>query len=80
MLDVPFATAFTAGMVATVNPCGFAMLPAYLSFFIKGGTTEGGTPRANPVVRALLITAAMTAGFMSGDTISDPPAAFTAAT
>jgi cytochrome c biogenesis protein CcdA len=21
-------------MVATVNPCGFAMLPAYLSFFI----------------------------------------------
>jgi len=21
-------------MVATVNPCGFAMLPAYLSFFL----------------------------------------------
>lgn len=26
--------AFAAGMVATVNPCGFAMLPAYLGFFI----------------------------------------------
>lgn len=27
-------TAFTAGLVATVNPCGFAMLPAYLGFFL----------------------------------------------
>ena len=26
--------AFTVGMVATFNPCGFAMLPAYLSFFL----------------------------------------------
>lgn len=29
MIDAPFALAFTAGLVATVNPCGFAMLPAY---------------------------------------------------
>jgi cytochrome c biogenesis protein CcdA len=28
------ALAFSAGMVATVNPCGFAMLPAYLSYFL----------------------------------------------
>ncbi|MBA3430730.1 MAG: cytochrome c biogenesis protein CcdA [Actinobacteria bacterium] len=28
------AAAFAAGMVATVNPCGFAMLPAYLGLFI----------------------------------------------
>ncbi len=28
--------AFAAGMVATVNPCGFAMLPAYLGLFIGG--------------------------------------------
>ncbi len=28
------STAFAAGMVATVNPCGFAMLPAYLGFFL----------------------------------------------
>lgn len=25
---------FAAGMVSTVNPCGFAMLPAYLGFFL----------------------------------------------
>lgn len=28
------AAAFAAGMLATVNPCGFAMLPAYLGLFI----------------------------------------------
>ena len=26
--------AFGAGLVATINPCGFAMLPAYLSYFM----------------------------------------------
>ncbi len=26
--------AFSAGMVSTLNPCGFAMLPAYLSYFM----------------------------------------------
>ena len=34
MIDGAFAYAFTAGMVASVNPCGFAMLPAYLSYFL----------------------------------------------
>ena len=33
-LDARLATSFTAGLVAAVNPCGFAMLPAYLSFFL----------------------------------------------
>jgi hypothetical protein len=28
---LPFGFAFGVGMVAAVNPCGFAMLPAYLS-------------------------------------------------
>jgi cytochrome c-type biogenesis protein len=32
------ALAFTAGLLATVNPCGFAMLPAFLSFYV--GTAE----------------------------------------
>lgn len=34
MIDAPLGLAFTAGLVATVNPCGFAMLPAYLSYFL----------------------------------------------
>jgi cytochrome c biogenesis protein CcdA len=31
--------AFGAGMLATINPCGFAMLPAYVSYYLS--TTEG---------------------------------------
>lgn len=42
------STAFAAGMVATVNPCGFAMLPAYLGFFLGDGT-ERKTERTGVV-------------------------------
>ena len=32
--------AFGAGMLATINPCGFALLPAYLSLYVAGGDPE----------------------------------------
>ncbi len=41
MIDAPLAYAFTAGAVATVNPCGFAMLPAYLSYFLGIEVAKG---------------------------------------
>ena len=28
--------AFAAGLVAALNPCGFAMLPAYLALVVRG--------------------------------------------
>lgn len=31
---LPFGYAFGAGMVSAVNPCGFAMLPVYLSLYL----------------------------------------------
>ncbi len=34
---LPFGFAFGAGMIAAVNPCGFAMLPAYLSLYLGAG-------------------------------------------
>ncbi|MEX2659307.1 MAG: cytochrome c biogenesis CcdA family protein [Acidimicrobiales bacterium] len=62
-LDVPFAYAFTLGMVATVNPCGFPMLPAYLSFFI--GADDASADRlGSRVPRALVAAAAVSLGFM----------------
>jgi len=64
MIDAPLAAAFTAGMVATVNPCGFAMLPAYLSFFLGIGTGEDDAAEAS-VARALVVGTAVSAGFMS---------------
>lgn len=54
--------AFVAGTVATVNPCGFALLPAYLARRLG---TEGGSKRsADAVSRALLVGAITTGGFM----------------
>lgn len=55
--------AFAAGLVAALNPCGFAMLPAYLALVVRGDTTEGGAARA--VGRAVAATVAMTLGFLA---------------
>jgi cytochrome c biogenesis protein CcdA len=62
VLDVPVALAVTAGMIATVNPCGFAMLPAYLGFFV--GSDRRARSSVSAVRRALGVTAAVTAGFV----------------
>jgi cytochrome c biogenesis protein CcdA len=56
--------AFTTGMVVTVNPCGFAMLPAYLSFFV-GAETDTARPVDNTVRRAVVVATAMTVGFVA---------------
>ncbi len=50
--------ALSAGTLAALNPCGFALLPAYLTLLI----TRSDSGR--PVPRALLATGAMTAGFV----------------
>lgn len=64
MVDAPLALALAAGMLAAVNPCGFALLPAYLSILVAGdGATGAG--RGAAVGRALAATAAMTAGFVA---------------
>ena len=63
MIDAPLAAAFTAGMVATVNPCGFAMLPAYLGYFL--GIDQGDDGRSSASVsRALLVGTVVSAGFL----------------
>ncbi|MFD9216499.1 cytochrome c biogenesis CcdA family protein [Streptomyces sp. NPDC059544] len=60
MADLPLALALSAGMLAAVNPCGFALLPAYLSLLVLG---DDSPSRTVAVGRALTATAAMTAGF-----------------
>ncbi len=62
MLNGPFALALTAGMAATVNPCGFALLPAYLSTFV--GLDDRGT-RRSAIGRAIAVSLVMTAGFVT---------------
>jgi cytochrome c-type biogenesis protein len=56
------AYAVTIGMVATVNPCGFALLPAYLSAFVG---QDDRPVRSQAVGRALVVSAALTAGFVT---------------
>lgn len=62
MIDAPILLAFTAGMVATVNPCGFAMLPAYLSFFLGDEQTESS--RSEAVAKAMGVGVAVSGGFL----------------
>jgi cytochrome c biogenesis protein CcdA len=57
-----FAYAFGLGLLAAFNPCGFAMLPAYLAFFLEVDNTESST--FDSVVRALKVGSVMTAGFV----------------
>ena len=51
--------ALTAGMLGAVNPCGFALLPAYLSVLLVGNPAEPG----RAVRRALLCSAALALGY-----------------
>ena len=55
--------ALAAGLVAALNPCGFALLPGYLALVVAG---EGAAPvgRVRALGRALTATAVMAAGFL----------------
>jgi cytochrome c-type biogenesis protein len=56
--------ALAAGVLAAVNPCGFAMLPAYLTLVVLGDGREDRR-RAVAVRRALAATAVMALGFVA---------------
>ncbi|KAA8959872.1 cytochrome c biogenesis CcdA family protein [Mycobacterium sp.] len=56
--------AFAAGLVAALNPCGFAMLPGYLVLVVRReGTGTASVPAA--VGRAVLATLGMVLGFVT---------------
>lgn len=64
MDTAPYAVALSAGILAAVNPCGFAMLPAYVSLLVAGDTgTKAGRTWLSRLGRALALTGAMTLGF-----------------
>lgn len=55
---------FIRGMLAAVNPCGFILLPTYLLYFLGLSSSDAGVQRA-PVARALVVSAAVSAGFLT---------------
>src|SRR5438128_1965888 len=63
--------AFSAGAAAFLNPCGFAMLPTYVSYFVESNTREIITASSNSrlilvrgLTRAGLIGLLVTASFI----------------
>lgn len=62
MISSTIALAFTAGMVATFNPCGFSLLPAYIGAFVTGDEVSERTDRR--VLRAIGVAAAVSIGFV----------------
>ena len=63
VINAPLAIAFGSGMLATVNPCGFAMLPAYLGYFL-GVDGRDRDVRAS-VGRSLGVGLSVSAGFLA---------------
>ena len=60
----PIALALTSGVITAFNPCGFAMLPAYVSVFVgRSGTGLDSAPRR--LLRAAATGAVVTLGFMT---------------
>lgn len=61
---LPFGYAFGAGMVSAVNPCGFAMLPVYLTLYLGAGEKKyRQRPWFGRVGRAIGVAAVVTAGY-----------------
>ncbi|HET8627136.1 MAG TPA: cytochrome c biogenesis protein CcdA [Thermomicrobiales bacterium] len=63
---LPLGYAFAAGMAAAVNPCGFALLPAYLGLYLGDGDAAGETGRAPARLRrAAAVSAVVSASFVA---------------
>ncbi len=63
MIDVGLALPFTLGIVTAINPCGFAMLPTWLGYFL-GRDTADDEARPEQVLRGLSVSLALTAAFV----------------
>lgn len=65
MDQLPLALAFSAGLLATVNPCGWAMLPSFAAYYL--GSREKGfdqKPVTSRVLEGLRLGLLVTAGFL----------------
>jgi cytochrome c biogenesis protein CcdA len=62
---LPLAYAMGAGVLASINPCGFIMLPTYATLFVRGDATTRRRTVGQQLGRALGASAAMTLGFVA---------------
>jgi len=59
---VNLSLSFIRGLVASINPCGFVLLPTYLMYFLGINASDPQAQRA-PISRALTVGAMVSAGF-----------------
>src|SRR5690349_1329549 len=64
MNNLPLVFAFSAGLLASVNPCGFAMLPGFVAYYL-GGKDTNAMPVSYQLRTAILLGIAATVGFMT---------------
>ncbi|HXG41715.1 MAG TPA: cytochrome c biogenesis protein CcdA [Dehalococcoidia bacterium] len=63
---LPLAYSFAAGLVAALNPCGFIMLPSFAALQLGfGGRGVGALPLPGRLLRALVMGALVTLGFVA---------------
>ncbi len=64
---VSLSLAFGAGVLSTLNPCGFALLPAFISYTVKqqvSVASERGPENWRSLLRGGLLGLPLTAGFL----------------
>ena len=64
-LLLPFGFAFAAGMASATNPCGFALLPAYIGLLLGRNAGSEAPRMRRRLATAGLISLAVTAGFIA---------------
>ncbi len=64
MDSVTLSLALVAGAVAAFNPCGFALLPAYLTVLVLGETPHAGGGTRASLRRGVRFSVGMTVGFV----------------
>lgn len=55
---------FIRGLIASINPCGFVLLPTYLMYFLGINASDPRAQRA-PISRALMVGTMVSAGFFT---------------
>ncbi len=63
MVDVDLAFPLAAGLIAAFNPCGFAMLPAYLAFFL-GNELKNPPDGYQGFLNGVKVSLTLSAGFV----------------
>ena len=64
-MELALGWPYSLGVVAAFNPCGFAMLPAWLSYFIGAGDRDEDSNLLKAALRGLVVGLTLTAGFIA---------------